>query len=366
MSEAVVFGYFGNGSLGDETNLRELVSFIKREFPAWKITVISRTPKQTEERYQVTGVGWLDLRRIGIAFKRADLLIGGGGSLLQDRTSLASLGYYVGLLFAAKSYRLKVLLYGQGIGPVNSPIGRYLAKHALNLVEGIAVRDRLSLIALEELGVKQPRLYLTADPLLALSPISQREVERYWGTAQPARRIGCIIKADRELKDFWKQVLSSLINQADLELYLIVINQQDHRFNMELSAGNGIVLIETENWEACQKVVAGLDLLLSARLHGLVLGAIQGVACCGLSSDPKIDGLCLQMGIPFVPLSPKVDKKALFNRIMSLVEQVKQEKPVWLEQMDFWRGRAFENQAILRSYILESSEEAPGISGNSR
>jgi len=49
---------------------------------------------------------------------QSDLLISGGGSLLQDVTSWKSMMYYLSIIGMGIFFRKKVFLYSQGIGPV--------------------------------------------------------------------------------------------------------------------------------------------------------------------------------------------------------------------------------------------------------
>ena len=126
MNGFVIFGYYGRGNLGDETNLRELVALIRSINPQSDITVISATPEQTAHHLQVRAVGKYNLIDICFAICHTDALIGGGGSLFQDRTSLRSLIYYSTLVLLAKIFRVRILMYGQGIGPLHSPIGRVI------------------------------------------------------------------------------------------------------------------------------------------------------------------------------------------------------------------------------------------------
>ena len=71
-------------------------------------------------------------------------------------------------------------MYGQGIGPLHSRIGRALANRVLSLTDWITVRDRLSIIALADLKVHKPDIYITAEPLLTVNQLPKAMVELYW------------------------------------------------------------------------------------------------------------------------------------------------------------------------------------------
>jgi len=351
----VIFGYYGRGNLGDETNLRELVGWLRRNFPGIWITVISGDPVQTATAYGVATVGRFQWRRIRKALLKADLLIGGGGTLFQDRTSLRSLLYYSALIGMAKFYRVPVFLYGQGIGPVESRLGKLVARGALSAVDMMTVRDRLSVIALAELRVHRPEVYFTAEPLLALPPPEPAAVASRWEHWPQAVRIGLILKADVKRKEFWKEIISHLKWKPTVSVFLIVMDPADLAFNIELASVTDAELIDDiENWEQFQQLLGGIDLLLSMRLHGLIAAAVGDIPCCGLSDDPKIDGFCLQWGIPFVALMPEMDQVALCNRIISMLEASDEERKPWSGQRESWLAKAKENQAILKRALEHS------------
>ena len=69
--------------------------------------------------------------------KNSDVLISGGGSLLQDSTSLKSLFYYLFVIFLAEHYKKKVIIFAQGIGPIKNPAGRFFTKKLLKKSDGI-------------------------------------------------------------------------------------------------------------------------------------------------------------------------------------------------------------------------------------
>lgn len=349
MMNVVIFGYYGRGNLGDETNLRELIGFLRRNYSTIWITVISGDPVQTASVYGVAAVGRFQWSRIQEALSKAHLLIGGGGTLFQDRTSLRSLLYYSALIGLAKLYRVPVFLYGQGIGPIESWMGKQVARGALSAVETMTVRDRLSVIALAELRVHQPEIYFTADPLLALPPPDPQAVAARWEHWPETVRLGLILKADVRRKEFWKDIINHLKWKPGMTIFLIVIDPKDRDFNEEMAASTDVELIDgIESWEQIQAILGGIDLVLSMRLHGLVAATVGEVPCCGLSEDPKIDGFCLQWGIPFVSLMPEMDEIALCNRIMAMLAVPLEERKPWSSQREVWFARAMENQVVLK------------------
>lgn len=353
MNEAVIFGYYGKGNLGDETNLQCLVGYLNAHFSNIKISVITADPIGTLEKLGsgIQVIGKNDFPAILRVFKKADCLIGGGGSLFQDSTSRRSVFYYATLIFLARFFKLRIILYGQGIGPVQTISGKCLVGMALSMVDVVTVRDRLSVIALANLHVRKPEIHFTADPLLQLSAVSPEKITAFWqnyAISKP-RRVGLIVREIPQKKnDFWYQMLDSLKWDNNLEIYIMIMEPADIRIGTEIASNYGLELFEVNDWEKLQSIIGGMSFVWSSRLHGLIAAVNQGISCCGLALDPKIDGFCLPLAIPYLAVDPDLDRITLSARITNALTT----KQTWFSQIDFWKVRSMENQIILKQFIL--------------
>ena len=144
MVNILISGYYGFDNIGDESILRTLVSSLREHIPDCSLTVLSHNPASTREKYGVEAVERMSPMAILRAVKKCDMLISGGGSLLQDVTSSKSLHYYLSIIRCAQFFRKKVFIYSQGIGPIDRPGNRRAAAKALKKADGIVVRDERS------------------------------------------------------------------------------------------------------------------------------------------------------------------------------------------------------------------------------
>ncbi|MBQ3444621.1 MAG: polysaccharide pyruvyl transferase family protein, partial [Selenomonadaceae bacterium] len=167
----VVSGYYGSKNGGDEAMLSAMLEVLREGVEDLSVTVISLNPEYTKRRHNVDAVPWLDLWTIIKRIRAADLLISGGGSLLQNVTSGRSLYYYLTIIFFALAFGRRVMLYAQGIGPIRGVLAHKLTNFILNRVDLITVRDRGSLEELSRLKITRPKIYCTADPVLAIKPV---------------------------------------------------------------------------------------------------------------------------------------------------------------------------------------------------
>ena len=120
MTRYVVSGYIGFDNFGDEA-IASVLTSNQKKIGAEKITLISSNPPKTSKLYGVESTGMFGFVK---PIKDSDVLISGGGSLLQDVTSLKSLVYYLGIIMTALFFRKKVIIYAQGFTPFRTKIGK--------------------------------------------------------------------------------------------------------------------------------------------------------------------------------------------------------------------------------------------------
>ena len=140
----VISGYYGFNNAGDEAMLSAILQALQGTFDSPDITVISGDPKSTAASFGVHTVPRFSISGICRSIFSSDLIISGGGSLLQDVTSWKSMIYYLSIITLGVLFRKQVFLYSQGIGPVRYRVIRIILKHVLNHVDAITVRDKES------------------------------------------------------------------------------------------------------------------------------------------------------------------------------------------------------------------------------
>ena len=131
MYNILISGYYGFDNIGDESILRTLVTSLRERIPDCSLTVLSHDPAATREKYGVEAVERMSPLAIARAVRRCDMLISGGGSLLQDVTSSKSLHYYLAIIRFAQLLGKKVFIYSQGIGPIEKDADRRATARAL-------------------------------------------------------------------------------------------------------------------------------------------------------------------------------------------------------------------------------------------
>ncbi|MFI3251368.1 MAG: glycosyltransferase, partial [Eubacteriales bacterium] len=177
--KVVISGYYGFENAGDDAILQSIHHQINSatQKEQVEITVLSNNPRATTEHYGLTAVHRLHIPAVIRAISASDALLSGGGSLIQDRTSTRSLLYYLSIISLADHLRKPIMLYANGIGPVDKPYNRKRVKKVLDRATVITLRDQDSANELAAIGVDQKEIKVTADPVLNMIPAGHNRAE---------------------------------------------------------------------------------------------------------------------------------------------------------------------------------------------
>ena len=142
MKKVLVSGYIGFNNFGDEAIFLALSSHLKLK--GHKVSVLCSNKNEVKKTYDVITYNFKKPFEILKAIFSNEILISGGGSLLQNKTSNFSLVYYLFIIFLAKLLNKKVIIFAQGIEPVKGKFFEFLTKTILKMTNFITVRDKKS------------------------------------------------------------------------------------------------------------------------------------------------------------------------------------------------------------------------------
>ena len=175
MIDILISGFYGFSNSGDEAVLQSIVELLKTNKPEITIGALTQNGKNIYVK-GIQPVNRTSLFQIMRIMRKSKLFISGGGSLIQDVTSSRSLYYYLGLILLAKWMGTSVMLYANGIGPVNGSFNRWLSRHIVNKADLITLRETDSLHELKAMGITKPPCYVTADPAIEIPPVGEGEI----------------------------------------------------------------------------------------------------------------------------------------------------------------------------------------------
>lgn len=337
MAKVVISGYYGFDNLGDEAVLFSILKTLRDLRIGLRIEVLSNTPEETAEIYKVTASNRWKFGDVYGALRDSDMLISGGGSLLQDVTNIKSLLYYLGVIWLAQLMGKPVFFYAQGIGPVNTRLGRLAMRLVANRVNFITVRDEASRQDLEEMKITRPTTRVTADPVLGLEEkfvdktIGRSLLEEVGLDLSIERKlVGVSVREWQGLTDY-KQVVAEVCDKLSRVGYQVVFLPMHHPDDLKTSQEvvaqmeqPAVVLSGQYSVVEMASLIANMDLLIGMRLHALILAAVMHVPPVAISYDPKIDRF---MGLLGRTAATPVDNPS-FDDLWRAVEEILNEP--WL------------------------------------
>lgn len=324
----IISGYYGFDNSGDDAILKAIVKDLKEMDDKLEISAFSNNPKSTEEVYGIRAFKRLNIFQVLKGIYSSDMLISGGGSLLQDITSTRSILYYLSLINIAKMFNKPVIVYANGIGPINKRINRSLTKKVLNKVELITLRDFNSKKTLEEIGVHS-KMVVTSDPVFTLEPSNRDKINSIFEEERiptDKQLIGISVrnwKNSNNLIDVVSKTIEYIDSSYDVNTVLIPMHYpEDLEISMEIAkksnSSNCYVIKNKYGVEDMMGIINKLELIIAMRLHSLIYAATQAVPMIGLVYDPKVDGLLEMIDIDAKCDAEKVD----LVELCSLIEQV--------------------------------------------
>lgn len=304
----VMSGYYGFSNAGDDAILQSIHQSILEASDEVKVTVLSNDPELTRRSYGMDALPRFRLWTVLRALKRCDALISGGGSLLQDRTSTRSILYYLSIIRCAELMGKPVMLYANGIGPVQKPGNRKRVKRAVERAALVTLRDHSSAQELRGMGVTRPDLYVTADPVFHLESAPRTRSEELMVSAGLKPDTPFVAVSVRD----WPDTGSFLPDLAALcdhlhrtygleVLFLLMQPQKDRKAAQTVRQAmeeSSYLLDAPCSPKELMGVLGRGKLCLAMRLHTLIFAARMAVPMLGLVYDPKVASYLEELGMP--------------------------------------------------------------------
>lgn len=340
---AVLCGYYGMGNAGDEALLMSLLQMLPASVEP---IVLSGNPQATKKSYGVASCPRKSTFDLLKTLNQSDVFIWGGGSLMQDATSIASPIYYAGLMALAQQRGLKTIAWAQGIGPLNKPLTRWLTKQVLLGCNAISVRDQASAELLRSWQIEP---IIAPDPVWALQsatppalPVTDKPMVAVVLRSHPLltpERLQTLILA---LQDF----------QTKSNSFILLIPfqpAQDQAIAEQIASQieQDCQIIDVANPQQLKGLFKEVKMAIGMRLHSLIMAAAEGCRCFALSYDPKVSQLMSELNLPGYELQELPDEP----EIISLA---------WLTQFDSTQAidplkiQSLVDQALIHQQLLRT------------
>lgn len=298
-----LMGFWGVPNFGDEWLFRAGQSFLRAAFPDCRLSALVGSAR-VERRLgrHADGLALLDgffpdpaffkkLPAIVQAIRTADLMLIGGGGLINDTYTSFSIPRYVVPALLATALGTPVVWWGLGVVPPRRRVLRSLAMWSLRHAAALLTRDQASRAYLQENGIAAS----LSEDLSVLGPAARSTVEPERATVA-GRSLVVNFRDDRQ--DLAAGRLAFLEAQLDRfdRVVLVAAEPCDEPVHAnlldELIRRRPLVAIEVlpaTAYTQIQETLAAASQVVSERLHVSLFALASGVPTTVLSYERKVD-----------------------------------------------------------------------------
>lgn len=291
MKNVLVSGYIGFDNFGDEAIFYALSTHLKAY--GFNVSVLCTNKEKVREKYKVKTYNFKKPLQILKAILKNDILISGGGSLLQNKTSNFSLFYYLFIIFLAKIFSKKVIIFAQGFEPIFGAFEQFVTKKILKTVDFISVRDENSKKLLKSWNIDST---LVSDPVYSLA----ENIEPFPLKDDLIVQLRSFKGIDKE---FIKNLASSIARYYDGKISVFSFQDEiDERVCFELmqelkNRGTNAQYIPNKSIEETIDIINKTKYVISTRLHGLIISNALKSNVFALSYDEKVKTLMDELNL---------------------------------------------------------------------
>ncbi len=338
----VISGYYGYNNSGDDALLSTVYRDIREINKDNEVVILTKEGHDYNFK-NVSFVNRFNIFKTMKSIRKSDVLVMGGGSLLQDRTSNRSLYYYLLIIYLGSVFKKKIYLYSNGIGSIKKGFNTWLTKNIVNKVNIITFRDRESYEYMKWIGLDKPKLILTADSVFSMEytpKIKERQkrvafIVREWtGRSEYSTKLASF--ADY-LNDKYglESVFVPLKVPQDIEIIKLV--------QSKMKSKSSLIILD-EHREVIDYLSESY-LVISMRFHGLIYSSIAGTISLGLSYDKKVDSICKMLDAPCQKVED-FNIESYKNSVDDILSDYDENRTKLLNRVGFLKEKAKINKEI--------------------
>lgn len=313
----VVAGWIGSANVGDEFVFAGVCRAITAAFGDTEIVALSLKPEATRDTHAVDAVHAHDPVAVTRAIKGANLMVFGGGGLIQHETSPFNLPYHLSRVAIALAAKTPVVGVGLGVSPISSAIAKRLVP-VLRQFRGLTVRDTRSQATLDQLHVDAqvacdmawhtaaatpPPPVVRAEPhvLLALRP---------WGATRGGQRsrLPVALARNRNAVPYAARLTHTVNRLRDQGFTVTGLAMQPGRDDSVYARVDTPIDVITPTVDSLVDDVSGHDVVVAMRYHAGVGAALAQTRSVLIGYSDKVTSLADTLGrgarhLPFAPHS---------------------------------------------------------------
>lgn len=265
MKNVLLIGYYGYGNYGDELMRQSIKEFLIEK----NYRVMELLPKEKKKLNEYNRFNPFSVIK---AIIKSDVVICGGGGVLQDKTSFKSFMYYYLLFKTALLFGKPLIFFGNSFGPFYNYASRILMK---NLLESkklyIFARDPVSYRYAKNFNKNS---FLCTDP--GIRKLGSIKVES-------SKESNKAVIIPRRIKNY-VPLLLTLKSQGINEVVYVPFSPQDEVLAKRLS-NISIKGLNSRFSNLIIEEISSSKIVVSERFHGSLVSAFLGKAFISVNDE---------------------------------------------------------------------------------
>ncbi len=303
------------------------------------------------------GVQRRDAKSVAAAIGESDALVFPGGSIFQDVTSTRSVAYYAKLVGDAKKSGKKVAILAQGVGPLNSFLGKKMASGAFNQADIVTVRDTASVSSLKAIGFKgTPRV--TADMAWLLTPPPSNEDNQAFGVAG-TKSVGISVRPwgkdrNKTVIQVFGELAKMLTRGGYIPTFIEMDVNEDGPLILEIAKSQGGKVPDMRGLTSPKQIqqrLSRMEGVIAMRLHAGILAATVGVPSYMVAYDPKVSAFANAIGSPTPPTMQGLTAQRLMDGFVAFIKDRDRTSHALVRRRDELAAEAMQNIDALEAAL---------------
>ncbi len=309
----VIQGGYGKNNLGDDALLLTITGKIRFFLPDAQIIALCHYPESVRRRYQIKAVSFKSPLLLKYLLRCDLLVIGGGGIVNKINTfsgnhRLKILDMKGKFLFLTSLFvkfrRKKVIFYGVGMTSVPDVGVKILMYLTLPLVDVLGVRDRATYGVLKKMHLAEKNVFLIHDPALNFNGRTEKNRSRLFRSKYIVISIRAVRdrKVTERVERSVKETIKFLAEKySDLNIVLLPVSMHPEKElendflvqkrvydDVKKQNANITLISKYLHPSTIKQIFAGAEMIIMARLHGLILSYDYHIPTIVLSYDTKV------------------------------------------------------------------------------
>lgn len=313
------------------------------------------------------------------SYIEADLIISSGGGFISDNFPFSSLFPNLFQILLALILKKQVVTYPQSIGPFKKKIYKFLTRWILNRLDMILLREQISKKCLKEIGVKEPKIYVTTDIAFLLPTIDNLQakkilliegIKRDNNPILGMTLVNWTFPGHRDKETIYNKYIYIMAKVADyfiekLNGKVVIIPQvTDVRKNGDWVTTNEVFhaiqnkervkIILGDYWpQELKGIIGQMDLFIGTRMHSNIFALSMSVPTLAISYEPKTDGIMNMLGLEKWVLPINNLTEDIFLKVEELWNQRESVRKHLLTRISMIQEKARYNAELIKEYWEE-------------